>query len=290
MFLILILILLYFPQVAQANPYHHIWIHQGDVPPDVQTKPPQIRIDSPADRTLFATDNIAVFLNVKVGDSSTGTGLFLQEIYYKADWLANTTTIYNYDLIEPIDFMEPPRITEFSQTINLTGIPDGNHSVIFYALEKGMYITDQGPPGSGLNVISFAYYYKSFEITGGSSLRFTVDTTAPVVTVLGLDNKVFVEGEEIALNFTTTETASKMAYALDGQEKVLINENSTLPVLTEGTHTVTVYAWDAAGNVGVSEEVVFRVKAPESFPTITVASAVAIAVACVGLMFYFRKR
>jgi LPXTG-motif cell wall-anchored protein len=59
-----------------------------------------------------------------------------------------------------------------------------------------------------------------------------------------------------------------------------------------GTHNVTVYAWDTAGNMGASPTVPFTVAKPEPFPTALVATASGLSVAVVGLglLVYFKKR
>lgn len=276
--------------LGMANPYHHIWVEQGTVSPDSNTKPPEISILSPERGALLAATDISIAINVKVGESSTAVWRFLDEIYYEADWLPNQTSVYDYDLEPAVNQMEPQRLTEFSEAISLRGVPDGNHSITIYAVEKGRYQTGQGPIGSGLNTISYTYYYVNFHITGVKHLRFMVDTAPPVVSILELENRTFVESE-VSLNFTLSEPASAISYVLDGQESVEVKGNITLPALSEGLHNVTVYAWDAAGNIGSSKTVTFSVAVPEPFPTVPVAAAsvVAVVVACGGLLVYFGK-
>jgi len=65
-----------------------------------------------------------------------------------------------------------------------------------------------------------------------------------------------------------------------------------LPSVPIGEHNVRVYAWDAAGNVGASEIIVFIVADPEIFPTVpvVVVSAASIAAVAAGLLVYFKKR
>jgi hypothetical protein len=81
-------------------------------------------------------------------------------------------------------------------------------------------------------------------------------------------------------------------YVLDGGVPVEVSGNTTIGELAVGVHNVTVSAFDAAGNLGVSERVFFSIAKPEPFPTTLVAtvSAATIAVVCVGLLAYFRKR
>jgi hypothetical protein len=65
----------------------------------------------------------------------------------------------------------------------------------------------------------------------------------------------------------------------------------TLTELSDGAHSIAVYAWDDAGNIGVSETVYFSIKQPEPFPTLLiVAIVVIVAVVCGILLVYFRRR
>ena len=66
--------------------------------------------------------------------------------------------------------------------------------------------------------------------------------------------------------------------------------NTTLVGLSNGLHTLTVYANDTVGNVGTSETISFTVDVP--FPTALVisASGVSLAVVAAGLLVYFKKR
>jgi nitrous oxidase accessory protein len=80
-------------------------------------------------------------------------------------------------------------------------------------------------------------------------------------------------------------------YSLDGSgNRAYILGNTTLPRLPEGSHCVTVYAYDGTGNE-VSETVYFIVEAPDSFPSVAViAASVAAVVVLAGLLVYFKKR
>jgi len=75
---------------------------------------------------------------------------------------------------------------------------------------------------------------------------------------------------------------------------------TTLTKLSLEVHNVTVYAWDAVGNVGASETIIFTVAfptpestpKPESFPTLPIiaASVIAIVIVGAGLLIHFKKR
>jgi hypothetical protein len=113
-------------------------------------------------------------------------------------------------------------------------------------------------------------------------------TVSPVTSKIPSESGV----ADVALNFIVNGSASRISYALDGQDNVTIAGNATLPNVPIGEHNVRVYAWDAAGNVGVSEIVMFKVAKPEIFPTVpvVVVSAVLIAAVAAGLLVYFKKR
>ena len=167
-------------------------------------------------------------------------------------------------------------ITDFSFSLNLTGIPDGKHRIVVYANESGTYFPD-------------LFHYYGFSINGASSVTFTIATT-PIVSLLSLENRTF-ETSDVPLNFTVNQSVSKITYCLDGQENVTISGNTTLADLPNGEHNITVYATDEAGNTGASEIIIFNVAKPEPFPTTMVIAPIAsVAVVGTGLLVYFRKR
>ena len=68
-----------------------------------------------------------------------------------------------------------------------------------------------------------------------------------------------------------------------------IDKNTTLAGLTDGGHTLTIYATDAVGNTGVSETVHFSI---EPFPIILVVGVAVTAIIGIlaGYLFYRRRR
>jgi hypothetical protein len=82
------------------------------------------------------------------------------------------------------------------------------------------------------------------------------DTTPPAIAILSPQNKTF-DINHVPLTFTINESASWICYSLDGQSNVTITGNTTLIDLSDGTHTVIVYANDTSGNMGASEVVYF---------------------------------
>ena len=138
-----------------------------------------------------------------------------------------------------------------------------------------------------------AYAEDTFGNFGASeNVYFAVDTTAPNVSILSVENKTY-DSANVPLNFAVDEPVSLIAFSLDGKENVSIPGNSTISGLSNGAHNVTVYAGDAAGNIGVSQTVFFTVAKPEPFPAVSVVvasvAAAAVVVVVAGLLVYFEK-
>jgi len=92
-----------------------------------------------------------------------------------------------------------------------------------------------------------------------------------------------------------------MGYSLDGQDNVTLTETTlNLTELVNGSHTLTVYATDTAGNTAASETISFTIaKEDETAPnppstswttTATIITAVAAAGAAITLYFTKTKK
>jgi hypothetical protein len=67
--------------------------------------------------------------------------------------------------------------------------------------------------------------------------------------------------------------------------------NQTIGNLTNGLHSLTIYANDTLGNTGASQTINFTIAKPESFPTLpVVAFSASVVVVVAGLSVYFKKR
>jgi len=80
---------------------------------------------------------------------------------------------------------------------------------------------------------------------------FSVDTTAPAVSVLSPENQTYVVSD-VALTFTVDESTSWIGYSVDGQANVTTLGNKTLSGLLDGAHNLVVYANDTLGNTTLS--------------------------------------
>ena len=175
---------------------------------------------------------------------------------------------------------------------SLSGLSEGLHKLSFYV--HYTYRLKVGPE-------TLTRYNSGFS----NVVAFTVDTSKPKITVDSPKAEAYGT-RNVALNFCVDKVAARMAYVLDGGKYVDVAGNSTLINLSDGEHRVSVYVWDAGGNVGSSEVVAFSVGRqtqvkPEDqpaeseatpFPTTWTASSIIASVGVVsfGLVAYFLRR
>lgn len=80
----------------------------------------------------------------------------------------------------------------------------------------------------------------------------------PIITVLSPENKTY-PSKDVALTLTFNKPTFWIGYSLDSQSNVTISGNTTLTGLSEGPHSITVYANDTGENMGYSDPVHFSV-------------------------------
>ncbi len=194
-----------------------------------------------------------------------------------------------------ISVISPENETRYKPDLPLIFVVSETASWMRYKLDGKTVIEIEG--NSTLNELSVGLHNLTVYVTdvGGNTgafetIYFTVDNTAPLVTILTPENITY--DAEVPLNFTVDEEVSRVCYSIDGQETVPITGNTTLSGLTGGLHNITVYAEDEAGNIGASTAATFTVAKPE-YPLTTlvaIASGASLAVAATGLLLYLKKR
>lgn len=214
---------------SAANPY----TITGVVPPDQETYPPVITITSPVNNTAYNTSLVLLTFNVTAPQSRTASSSMVQRVTYEADWKKEAINVLNGGQEQP------------SFNLQLSNVPEGQHSIVIKAVGNGLYRQKEW------------WSYKEFFISSTSTISFTIDRTAPTVSVLPPENVSSTSA--IPLNLTVNKDYSKIAYSLNGQQNVTASGNSTIPHLAAGQYNVTFYVWDVAGNVGSSETVNFSV-------------------------------
>jgi hypothetical protein len=242
---------------------------------DAVAEPPVIAIVSPENKA-YAQNNITLSFNVSIGSLNPlyeQPGFYslvnIERVYFQGSWQQNRTYVdqHNNVYAELKDIRSPCKSLTFS--CNLTGVPEGYHNITVYATETQVI-----------------YNLPFVGSTSFSSVNFSVDTVSPSILVFTPEAETYAAAE-VPLEFSVNEPFSKIAYSLDGSANVTVAGNVTLSGLAGGGHTVTVYAWDEAGNLGASAPITFTVTA---FPTALVIAAVLVAVVvCAGLLLYFAK-
>ena len=263
-----------FVRSVKANPVIGSYLYSGEVSPEVAgAKPPIITILSPQENNTYGCPDVLLSFNVTVGETSANAHQGIDRVYYRGDW-EESRHLAGYQVTRF-------HITEFS--INLT-VPEGKHELSVSVEGDGSYWVDEAVYESDIELRGRIY---GFDVTGLESVVFTVDTISPTVSVLSVRNETYCMSE-IPLNFTVSELVSRISYCLDGQEKVAVLGNTTLTGLSNGEHSLTVYATDAAENAGASETIIFSVE--KSFPTeILIATVAILAAAIVGLLVFYKR-
>lgn len=260
-----------FVKFVQANPYTRYEVKH--VPPPEGAVPLIISISSPNDNAVYNVNDIALNFSV----SAHGTDInAINNVSFAASWLQEKVIVYKYD------YSKNPISSDFwSYSETFWDLPDGEYSVVITAIGGGSYVEERVP------YIEGTIYH--FDMTTVAVVNFTI-ATSPEVSILSPKNETY-SSSNVPLNFTVNKSFSKISYVLDFQDNMTIDGNATLTGLSNGVHNVTVYAWDAIGNVGSSETVSFTVAASEPFsvmfvPAVSIASLTMVGV---GLLLYRRK-
>lgn len=258
--------------------------------------PPEIYVLSPETSKTYGSDS--VFFKFEGQDTPILTIAHWRGYYYYSQvryWLDGVVLGQLDDLAEPF-------------AVTLTGLSDGRHSVEVTAKANwtSVYIEYYGGQLS-----------TQFPFVSSGKVYFSVDTTPPNIQFLSPQNETY-DTVDIPLNFTLREPVSWVGYSLDGKANITITEhvsnitesygqfeivkftvNTVLAELSEGSHSLTVYAKDTVGNVGKSEIIQFTIvkeTQPEPqvspfSPALIATAFVSIAVVSAGLLiFYFWKR
>jgi hypothetical protein len=173
----------------------------------------------------------------------------------------------------------------------LSDLSEGNHSIEVYVRSDSFYDPPNRPQPPFGQLPSEVYHLDTYS----NKVNFTIDTTPPIISSFSVENRTY-NTTEIPLNFEVNEPTSSITYCLDNTSNITIAGNTTLTGLSVGAHNLTVYAWDAVGNIGASQNIDFVVvqetePEPEPFPaTLVIVSIASVAVVGVGLLVYFRKR
>jgi parallel beta-helix repeat protein len=111
----------------------------------------------------------------------------------------------------------------------------------------------------------------------------------PTISIIAPENKTYTSSD-VPFAFTVNEETSKLVYSLDGQANVTITGNSTLSRVSNGTHTLVLYAQNSFGDTSASGIVYFTVSvAGLGLLPILVAAIATVTVVLVAVLVYLRK-
>jgi uncharacterized protein YneR len=289
----------------------------------VDTTPPTIMVTSP-EETTYSTGSVFLEFtineettwigysldeedNVTITGDSMLSGLSEGShniIVFATDYTDNTgasSTVQFTISIPPVDTTPPtikinsPQNSSYpTPTVDLNFNINEQASWIAYSLDGSDNVTISGNSTiSGLsegshNIVVFAI--DTTGNTGASSVvQFTIsipsdDTTPPTITINSPENTTY-NTNKITLTFTVNEEPTMKFYSLDGKANVTIADSIVLSNLSNGEHSLIMYAKDSAGNIGASAITIFMISTENEEPSqLWIVGVIAI-VAFVGFMF-----
>ncbi len=225
----------------------------------------------------------------------------LDDVLYAIGGFNGTTLNVNeqytplgYGTVPPeVRILSPENKTYASKNVQLVLSVNRETNWIGYSLDGQANVAVSGDTmlselAEGAHSIKVSVNDTFGNIASSDTIHFSVDTSPPKILVLSPESKTY-GGTDVKLIFTVDEPASWIGYSLNGQDNVTITGNVTLAVLSEGSHSLIVYATDLVENTGVSKPIYFSI-AP--FPTVLVvgvAVTITIAIAATYLLFKHRK-
>jgi|WetSurMetagenome_2_1015567.scaffolds.fasta_scaffold52961_2 hypothetical protein len=260
-------------EVVDANPYIDDYVY-NDILPSTGTQPPKVTIHSPQNSSLHQK-NVTLNFDVNIPNLGDNKSInYIENVYYVASWTPNETLVTGEFFVNKTFF-----------SIDLNDMPDGNLSIIVYAVGLGAYRT-----GISYSGYTATIYIDRFRMTGFSTVSFVKDSLPPVISIVSPQNSTYTTSD-VRLDFAVSESVSELLYCLDGKENQTLVGNLTFTDLAKGMHNVTMYATDLAGNAMASETLFFTIVEP--FPTLLVALFVTmgvVVVIVVSLLLYRRHR
>ncbi len=252
---------------------------------------PKVVIHSPIQNTIYNSSTIWLNFSIIKPD-----GWFQSEEYRNQGYggqFGNITSIYYFIdnkkqeiSMHDVDSLckgYPDKVLNFSVSLNLM---NGNHSLKVGCDADSYYIHI---------IVGQEFELRNISVNSESSLinfeniNQSVDTHPPEVTIISIKNEQHYIAT-VPVSFVVNESVLWISYSLDGQTNVTLTANITLSGLSVGSHNLTMYAQDEAGNIGCSQTSTFTVDKPESFPTVPITASIGIiTIVSVSLLIYFKK-
>lgn len=234
--------------------------------------------------TFFGTSHNQVVGNNIVGDWSS-CGLYSTGIYFGE---ASNNTIYHNNILNSTTQ------AEVSGSVNIwdDGYPNGGN---FWGDYWTKYPNADGRSTSGIANLPYVIDPKNMDryplVKPFNSTLYAIETVSPKISVLSPIDKKY-NASVVPLVFAVDKAVTWMGYSLDGKQNVTITGNTNIANMTNGLHTLVIYANDTFGDIGASQTVNFTVSKPEPFPTAIIAAvsgAVGAVALSAGLLVYVKK-
>jgi hypothetical protein len=227
---------------------------------------PIITILSPLNGTI--QKNTQVIFNVSFPDA---WGNWVQKTAWNGTW-DNMGTIHDVTctLDETVIFYNDTAYGKQAQ-----------YPFMWFNVRNIVYSKNVGALALGQHILTIAieadtlYYdagYKNYDVSTNETYTFVI-VDPPSVASLSVQNTTYNKSY-LPLIFTINETPLWSGYSwlglnLDNKANATVYGNVTLTDLTEGNHSIIIYANDTFGNMGKSDTIFFSVLLPTPTPSST---------------------
>lgn len=211
--------------VGKANPFSFFYEF---IEPDEYTKAPVISVLSPANNTVLNKDNVVLSFEVDVGKSETAVQTVLFYVNYLTDWQHDNKHFFY------------PESAPFVHEVNLTGIPEGPHSIVFEANERGAY--NQTHAFSIANYETICFSIEASPETGGKSNGYLMADDYEVLPESAVSSEVWFKkyGENSNSRAESFIQASDGGFVVAGSTGFVTDSTESAPFL---------FKTDSDGNV-----------------------------------------
>ncbi len=234
---------------------------------------------------LTATDNVGVthtYYRLDGGTQVEGTSVTVTALgshslaFWSVDAAGNIevakTATFTITAPVPVDSVAPVTTSDAlatyvsSATIKLTATDNVGVTHTYYRLDGGMQVEGTSVTVTALGSHSLAFW--SVDTAGNievaNTATFTITAPAPIPDVIApvtTSNAVatYVSSASIKLSATDNVGVAHTYYVLDGGTQL---EGSTIVVTALGSHTLSFWSVDAAGNIETASNVTFEITAP----------------------------
>ncbi|MCY3303820.1 type I secretion C-terminal target domain-containing protein, partial [Acinetobacter pittii] len=169
------------------------------------------------------------------------------------------TTAPNAPVLDPINATDPVSGTAEPGSTVTVSFPDGTTATVVAGTDGSWSVPNPGNLVDGDTVTATAT-----DPAGNTSLPGTGTVSADITPPVVLLDDVLTNDSTPALTGTVNDPTATVVVNVDGVDYPAVNNgdgtwtlaDNTLPALTDGPHTITVTATDAAGNAGTDTAVV----------------------------------